>query len=149
MKFLVLILALGTQAASANELAAFKESAAKILVEHTLISTEAGAFVCISIEGNAPDVAQMAFFEGLGTRDVGPPSACRCPKDAVGGCIHASSERPACLVGVDEFEFLSFSNASAWVVWSCGETNGGGVRASFEKRGEVWVYVGSREGIAI
>jgi hypothetical protein len=144
MTALALIVALAAQTASADELALFKEAATKILVESTLGRTEQGAYVCISVEGEAPTDAQIASFRSLGIREVGPPSACECRR-ASGDekCFRKNSTQPACFLSVSDFQFRAFTNASATVIQSCGETNGDGDKAKFEKRDGVWVYSGS------
>jgi hypothetical protein len=150
MRLLAFIFVLSTQTASADELDLFKESAAKILVERTLGGTEKDAYVCISIEGKAPSAAQMTVFAGLGIRDVGPPSECECLKGTVEDkCFRTNSKRPACFVSVNNFQFHAFTNASASVIQSCGETNGRGDNAKFEKHEGVWVYAGSSGGVVL
>jgi len=145
MKAAALILSLSSQLAwSGDELALFKESATQILVANYLGHTAYGAYVCISIEGKAPTKAQLASFQSLGIRDVGAPAACVCHKrNGDDECFRQNSSQLACVLSVSDFEFHAFTNASASVFQACGETNGDGEVARFEKRGEVWLYVGS------
>ena len=151
MRFLILLAALGPFAApSPDELALFKDAASKLLVERNLGSTEQGAYVCVSIEGKAPTPAQLASYQRLGIREVGPPNECECKEhEPANQCFRKNSEQPACSVSVSEFKFLAFTNASASVVESCGWPRGGGEVARFEKREGAWVYVGASSHIAL
>jgi hypothetical protein len=146
MRRLALFIALGSQVAwSADELALFKESATQILVGKYLGRTEYGAYVCVTIEGKAPSKEQIASFQSLGIRDVGPPSECECRESKVhdNECFRKNSTRRACFLSVNDFQFRAFTNASASVGQSCGETNGDGEVAKFEKHDGVWLYAGS------
>lgn len=148
MRLLVLIITLCSQFAwAADEFDLFKESATQILVGEYLERTEYGAYVCVAVEGKAPSEAQIASFRAFGTREVGPPSECECHKNEVddGQCFNRNSKRPACLLSVDRFQFHAFTNASASVSQTCGETNGGGEVAAFEKRDGTWRHTGSSE----
>jgi hypothetical protein len=147
MRALAFVIALGFSQMdwSADELALFKESVTQILVGKYLGRTEYGAYVCVKIDGEAPSEAQITSFQSLGIRDVGPPSECECRESKVHDdeCFRKNSKQRACFLSVDDFQFRAFTNASASVGQSCGETNGDGEVARFEKHDGVWLYAGS------
>jgi len=151
MKPLAFVIALASSqiACTADEVASFKESATQILVGKYLGHTEYGAYVCVKIEGEAPSKAQITSFQSLGIREVGPPSECECPENKVHDdqCFRKNSQQRACLLSVNDFQFHAFTNASASVGQSCGETYGDGEVASFEKHDGVWLYAGSSKRI--
>jgi hypothetical protein len=136
--------------AAGDEIALFRDSAIDILFAKGLAHTDAGSFVCVDIDGNAPDPVLLPRLSASTERELGPPSACEC-KDAEPAyvCNRVGSSQPACSVSISNLQFHAFTNATGQFIASCGWPRGGGEVVRFEKRDGRWQDVGTSGSIVL
>ena len=130
--------------AAGDENALFRDSAIDILFAKGLAHSDPGSFVCIDIDGKAPDPAVLSRLSASTERELGPQSACEC-KDSEPAyvCNRVGSSQPACSVSISNLQFHAFTNATGEFIASCGWPRGGGEVVRFEKHDGRWQDVGT------